>query len=107
MLHTKCIGSRSSGFRQEYFSCFSYINLCKTCDTQGGTIFGPKGHNLNKLDRDLLGDATYQISRLFGLWFQAGRFLIFFLYQPMLNNRHVTPGMVLKKAPGAKFEQTW
>ena len=26
--------------------------------------FWPKGHNLNKLGKGLLGDATYQISRL-------------------------------------------
>ena len=29
--------------------------------------FGPQGRYLNKLGRDLLGDATYQISRLIGL----------------------------------------
>ena len=41
--------------------------------------------NLNKLGRGLLGHATYQISRLYALWFQT-RFFRFF---PV---NHVTPG---------------
>ena len=60
MLQTKYQGSRLYGFRQ----CFPYLSLCKTCDPQGGAIFWPQGHNLNKLGGSPLGDATYQISRL-------------------------------------------
>ena len=64
MLHAKYQDSRQYDFRQEdSFHIFHYISLCKTCDPGGGTIFGPFGHNLNKLGRGLLADATYQISR--------------------------------------------
>ena len=59
MLHTAYQGSRPYGFRQEDFSRFPYISLCNTCDPRGGP-FWPQGYNLNKLDRGLLGDATYQ-----------------------------------------------
>ena len=31
MLHTKYQGSMPYGFRQEDFSMFSYISMCKTC----------------------------------------------------------------------------
>ena len=37
-------------------------------------IFGPRGIISNKLGRDKLDDATYQISRLKALWFQTRRF---------------------------------
>ena len=67
MLHTKYQGSRPYGFRQEDVSMF----FPKICDLQVGTIFGHQGHNLNKLGRGPLGDATYQISRPRTLWFQT------------------------------------
>ena len=73
MLHTKHQGSRPWDFRKEEFSCFSYRNLCKTCDPQGWPILGPRG--LNKLGRGLLDEATYQISSLEALWFLTRRFL--------------------------------
>ena len=41
MLHTKYEKSRPSSFRQEDFSRFHFINLCKTIDPQGG-IVGPR-----------------------------------------------------------------
>ena len=63
MLHTKCQVSGPCGFRQEEFSSFPYISLCKICDPRAGH-FGPQGHNLNILGRGLLDDSTYQISRL-------------------------------------------
>ena len=37
---------------------FLYISLGKTCEIQGGPILGPQGHNLNKLGRGFLDDAT-------------------------------------------------
>ena len=49
---------------KKIFSCFPCISQCKTCDTQGGPIFG-NGHNLNKLGRGPQDDATYHISRLY------------------------------------------
>ena len=63
------------------FSCFPYISLSKTCDLWGP--FLAPGHNLNKLDRGPIGDATYQISRLYALWFQTKDFFMFYLYRPM------------------------
>ena len=63
MLHTKYQDSGLYGFRQEDFTCFPYLSLCKHV-TSGAGPFWPPGHNLNKLGRGTLGDATYQISRL-------------------------------------------
>ena len=59
---------------RRFFNGSPYISLCKTCDPPGGGYFWPLGHNLSKLDRGPLGDATYQISRLYALWFQTRRF---------------------------------
>ena len=28
---------------KKIISCFSYVSLCKTCDPQVGSIFGPRG----------------------------------------------------------------
>ena len=44
----------------------SYISLCKTCDppAAGPSHFGPLGHDLNKLGRGPLDNASYQILRL-------------------------------------------
>ena len=45
--------------------------------------FSPKGYNLNKLGRGPLGDATYQISRLYtvyALWLKTRRFSHVFPY---------------------------
>ena len=62
LLHSKYQGSRPCGFKQEDFVLrfFSYISLCKTCDLRVEP-FLPHGHNLNKLGRGPLDDATYQI----------------------------------------------
>ena len=68
MLHTKYQGSRPYGFRQEdFFQWFPSISICKQFDL-GRVHFWPKvqciimQHNLNKLGRGPLGDASYQIS---------------------------------------------
>ena len=42
MLHTKYQGSRPCGFRQEDFSMFPYISLCKTCDSEEGPLLDPR-----------------------------------------------------------------
>ena len=39
--------------------------------------FRPQEHNLNKLGRGPVDDASFQISRLKALWFQTRRFLKF------------------------------
>ena len=63
MLHNKYQGPRPYSFRQEYFFFFfPYISLCKKCDP-GWSHFWPQGHNLKKIDRGLLVDATCQIPR--------------------------------------------
>ena len=47
MLHTKYNGVGPCGFSQYFFFIFAVKKLYKT-----------KGHNLNKLDKVALGDAT-------------------------------------------------
>ena len=65
MLHTKYHGFKPYGFRQEdFFSMFFPIKAYVNNVTLGQGHFWPQGHNLNKLGRGPLGDATYQISRL-------------------------------------------
>ena len=55
------------------FHVAPYISLCKHV-TQGPSHFWPQSYNLNKLGTSLLDDTTYQISRLYSLWFQTRRF---------------------------------
>ena len=62
------------------FSCCPYISLCKTCDPWSESIVLYQGHNLNKLGRRLLGDATCQISRRLALGVQRRRY--FFTFSP-------------------------
>ena len=57
--------------------------------TSGAGPFWPQGHDLNKLGRGLLDDATYQISRLNVLWFQRRRVLHVFPISAYV--KHVTP----------------
>ena len=71
MLQSKYQGSVPYGFRQEDFFSYFPIWACVKHVTNGAGHFWPQGHSLNKLDRRLLGDATYQISRLVALWFQT------------------------------------
>ena len=59
------------------FSMFYLYKSIQTCDPGAGP-FWPQGHNLNKLDRGPLGDASYQISRLKASWFQTRRFFSYF-----------------------------
>ena len=55
MLHTKYQGSRPSGFKEEDFSCFPYVKHMPL----EWAYFWPQVHNLNKLGKGLLDDATY------------------------------------------------
>ena len=64
MLHTKYQGSKPCGFRQEDFFMFLPVKAYVKHVTPWQGHSWPKGHNLNKLGRGPLGDATYQISRL-------------------------------------------
>ena len=50
---------------KKIFSCFPYISLSNVKNvTPGAGPFWPQEDNLNKLGRDPLGDAPYQISKL-------------------------------------------
>ena len=64
MLYTKYQSSRLSSFREEEFWNFLSLFLCSNLWPPGQAQFWPQGHHMNKLGRDPLGDATYQISKL-------------------------------------------
>ena len=67
MLHTKYQSSRPCGFREEDFFMLLPIKAFVkhvTLGRVGRDHFWPQGYNLNTLGRGLLGDATYQISKL-------------------------------------------
>ena len=74
MLHTKYQGSRPFGFRQEDFFHVFPIKANVKHVTPGAGLFLAQDYNLNKLGRGPLDNATYQISWLLTLWFQARRF---------------------------------
>ena len=79
---TKLTGCRTS--------TFLYISLSKTCEICGEVIFCPQGHNLNKLGRGSLDDATYKISRL-GLvdfMFPYKIIIIIFLINVQVQGHH-------------------
>ena len=60
--------------KNSFFMFFPYIIAYVKHVTPGMGHFWNQGHKLNKLGRGPLGDTTYQISRLYGLWFQISRF---------------------------------
>ena len=98
-LHAKYQGSTLCGFkREDFFHVSPYKSLCKHV-TSGRDHFWPPGYNLNKLGRGLLGDATYQISRLYALWFQTRRFFQYFPYISLCKQCDPRVGPFL--APGA------
>ena len=61
-----------------FCSKITYRYLSKADYVPGAGPFSPQGHNLNKLGRGSLGDATYQISRHKASWFQTRRFFHIF-----------------------------
>ena len=58
----------------------------------------PQGNYLNNLYRGLLGDATYQISRLYVFWFQTRGFFLVFPIKTYV--KYLTPGAEPFLAPG-------
>ena len=64
---------------RRYFHVFRKKAFVKHV-TQGAGPLWPQGHTLNKVGKGPLGDATYQISRLYALWFPTGRFFHVFPY---------------------------
>ena len=75
MVHTKYQSSMPSSFSEEEFWSFLLCSYVWTCDPRGRASFDPK--SVNKLGRGPLGDATYQISKLFSFQFQRRRILKF------------------------------
>ena len=65
MLYTKYQSPRSSSFREEEFWSLPSFFLCSNLWPPGRSQFWPQGDHLNKLSRGSLGDATYQISKLY------------------------------------------
>ena len=62
-LHTLYHDSGPSGFKQEVFICFPIKAYVKHM-TPGWAVFGTQDYNFNNLGRNILGDVTYQVSRL-------------------------------------------
>ena len=60
---------------------------------------------MNKLNKGLRGDATYQISKLYAVQFQRRRTLKFFFFVPMFQTCDPGRGPIL--APGASNKQSW
>ena len=56
---------------------YIFVPLVPTSEPPGGASFEPKGHHLNKIDKGLQGDATYQKSKLYPFQFQRKRILKF------------------------------
>ena len=85
MLHTKYQDSRSYCFRQDDYSCFHHISLCKTCNPLDGAIFGPRGMiwtNLLQAYQVML-HTKYQDSRSYG--FRQDDYSCFSPYKPMFS----------------------
>ena len=67
------------------------VPLVPTCDPRGGASFDPTGHHMNKTNKGLQGDATYQKSKLYPFQFQRRRILKLVFFLPMFQL--VTPGV--------------
>ena len=85
MLHTKYQGSRPFVLDKNIFSCFTiYKKAYVQHVTAGRAIFWLQGHNLFKLGRGLLGDATYQNVKALGLMVLGKKiFSCFSVYKAM------------------------
>ena len=69
---------------------YIFVPLVQTCDPRGGASFDPKGHHVNKIDKGLQEDATYQKSKLYLFHFQRRRILKLVFIVPMFQL--LTPG---------------
>ena len=69
----------------------SQYKSVKTCDPIDRAILA-LGESFNELGIGPLGDATYQISRLYALWFQTRDF--FHVFPNKAYVKHVTTGRV-------------
>ena len=64
--------------------------------------FDPKGHHMNKIDKGLQGDATYQKSKLYPFQFQRRKILKLVFFVPMFQL--VTPGVGSVLTPKESYE---
>ena len=90
-------------FSQQMNSTSNSVPLVPTCDPRGGTTFDPKGHQMNKIDKGLQGDATYQKSKLYPFQFQRRRILKLVFFVPMFQL--VTPGVGSILTPKESYEK--
>ena len=70
---------------------YIFVPLVPTCDPGGGASFDPKGNHMNKIDKGLQGEVTYQKSKLYPFQFQRRRILKLVFFVPMFQL--MTPGM--------------
>ena len=80
---------------------YIFVPLVPTCDPRGGGSFNPKGHNTNKIDKGLQGDAMYQKSKLYPFQFQR-RILKLVFYVPIFQL--VTSGVGSVLTPKESYE---
>ena len=74
---------------------YIFVPLVPTCDHRSGASFDPKGHTMNKIDKGLQGDATYQKSKLYSFQFQRRRILQLDFLVPMFQLVTLGVGSVL------------
>ena len=83
---------------KKIFHVFPTSDYVKHVTPRVGPFFAP-WLNFNKLGRGLLVDATYQISRLYAMWFQTRIF--FHVFPISAYVQHVILGLGPFLAPGA------
>ena len=74
-----------SSFRKNNFEIFIPCSYVQNCDPLGWGKFWAKGHHMNKLGKGVLGNATYQISKLHALHFQRRKVLKIGCFVPMFH----------------------
>ena len=77
MLHTKYQGSRPCVSDKKFFSCFPLYKPMQNMWPQKRAHILTQRYSMNKLGRGPQDKATFQISRLYPLWFLTRRFLMF------------------------------
>ena len=81
---------------------YIFVPLVPNCDPRGGASVDPKGHHVNKIDKGLQGDATYQKSKLYLFQFQRRRILKLVFFVPIFQL--VTPGVGSVLTPKESYE---
>ena len=81
---------------------YIFVPLVPTCDPWDGANFDSKGHHMNKIDKGLQGDATYQKNKLYPFQFQRRRILKLVFFVPMFQL--VTPGVGSVLTPKESYE---